>query len=310
MRPANADVLAPIRSSSALATSTVCRRGVFENLGFRVRDGVDGAKEPHVRIADIGPDADVRPGDADERANLARVVHAQLDDSHVRPRRQPDERQRQPDVVVEIPVVSHHAILRFQKRRCHFLRRGLARAAGDRHHFRARRRSNRRRQRLQRDGRIVRPRSSRPRRSASPRDPGRRQRPRRRSRPRQRRSRRRRTARPESRCTPRPEPASANQSIRRRTPAPRPRSRASRPWRRQPIGPSAESLGPRRGLQHARVRSPPRQRLACDGGVVKRQLLVPDHLVLLVPLARHQHQIPGAGEPDGLRDGGATIRDR
>jgi hypothetical protein len=37
-----------------------------------------------VGVADVGPDADVRLGDGDERADFACVIHPQLDDRHVR----------------------------------------------------------------------------------------------------------------------------------------------------------------------------------------------------------------------------------
>ena len=44
-----------------------------------------------------------------------------------------EQRQRQADVVVEIPLVPEHPVPRRQELRRHFLRRGLAGAAGDRH---------------------------------------------------------------------------------------------------------------------------------------------------------------------------------
>ena len=146
---------ATIRSSSALATSTVERRGALENLGLRVGDGVDRREEPQMRLADVGPDPDVRFSDAHQRADFAGVIHPQFDDRDLRPLPQLDERQRQPDVVVEVPAVADHAIPRREKLRRHFLRRGLAGAAGDRHDLRARRAPHRLRQRLQRRRRVV-----------------------------------------------------------------------------------------------------------------------------------------------------------
>ena len=63
-------------------------------------------EEPEVRVADVGPDADVRLGDADERADFARVIHPELDDRHVRPVPQLQQRQRQTDVVVQVAPCS------------------------------------------------------------------------------------------------------------------------------------------------------------------------------------------------------------
>ena len=69
--------------------------------------------------------------------------------------RSSDQRQRQPDVVVEIAPVADHAIPRREKLAGHFLRRGLARAAGNGHDLGARFAPNRVPQRLQRHGRVV-----------------------------------------------------------------------------------------------------------------------------------------------------------
>ena len=96
------------------------------------------AKKPEMRLADVRPHPDVRLGDAHQRADLAGVIHPQFDDRNLRPLPQLDQRQRQPDVVVEVPAVADHPVARREKLRRHFLRRGLARAAGDRHDLRAR----------------------------------------------------------------------------------------------------------------------------------------------------------------------------
>ena len=129
-----------IRASSALATSSVVGRCVLENLRLGVGDRVRRGEEPEVRVADVGPHADVRLGDADQRADFAGVIHAQLDDRDVRLVPQLEQRERQADVVVEIPLVPEHAVPRAQELRRHFLRRGLAGAAGDRHDSARRRR--------------------------------------------------------------------------------------------------------------------------------------------------------------------------
>ena len=137
-RPRNAPIRAAIRGSSALATSSVDGVGALEDLGLGVGDRVERREEAEVRLADVRPDPHVRLGDAHQRADLPGVIHAQLDDGDLRPLPQLDERQRQPDVVVEIPAVADDAVPRREKLARHFLRRGLAGAAGNRHDLRAR----------------------------------------------------------------------------------------------------------------------------------------------------------------------------
>ena len=61
--------------------------GALEDLGLRVGDRVDRLEEPEMRVADVGPHAHVGLGDADQRADLARMIHAELDDRDLRPRR-------------------------------------------------------------------------------------------------------------------------------------------------------------------------------------------------------------------------------
>ena len=116
-----------ILSSSAFATSTVAGVGAFEDLGLRVGDGIDRVKESQMRFADVGPHPYVRFGDAYQRADFAGVIHPQFDDGNLRPLPQLDERQRQPDVVVEVSPVANDAVPRREKLPRHFLRRGLAR---------------------------------------------------------------------------------------------------------------------------------------------------------------------------------------
>ncbi len=154
-RPRNAPIRAAIRGSSALATSSVEATGSFQDLGLGVGDRVERGKEAEVRLAHVGPDPDVRLGDAHQRADLPRVIHAQFDDGHFRPPPQLDQGQRQTNVVVEIPAVADHAVPRLEKVARHVLGRGLAGAAGDRHDLRARRPADAVRQRLQRLGGVV-----------------------------------------------------------------------------------------------------------------------------------------------------------
>ena len=109
----------------------------LEDLGFRRRHRVARAEVADVRVADVDPDADVRLGDADERPNLAGVIHAELDDGDIRGVDELGQRERQADVVVEVAAVAVDAEARRQQVGRHFLRRRLAGAAGDRDDLRA-----------------------------------------------------------------------------------------------------------------------------------------------------------------------------
>ena len=122
------------------------RRGVLEDLGLGVGDRIRRGEEPEVRVADVGPDADVRLRDADERPDLAGMIHAELDHCHLRSGPQLEQRERQADVVVQVPLVPEHPVASRQELRRDFLRRRLAGAAGDRDDpgCRTRRRTSRR----------------------------------------------------------------------------------------------------------------------------------------------------------------------
>ena len=115
------------RGSSALATSTSSARACSRISALASAIASADAKKPEVRVADVGPDADLRLGDADERADLARMIHAELDDRDVRSRPQLEQRQRQADVVVQVALVPEHPVPRRQELRRDFLRRRLAR---------------------------------------------------------------------------------------------------------------------------------------------------------------------------------------
>ena len=103
-----------------------------------------------MRFAHVRPDTDVGFGDRHQRANLSGCTHAQFHDRHLRTRPQLEQRQRQADVIVQVALVPERPVPQRQKRRGHFLRRRLSRAAGDRHDARARLPANIPRQRLQR----------------------------------------------------------------------------------------------------------------------------------------------------------------
>ena len=84
-RPRNAPIRAAIRGSSALATSSVDAAAPSRIFGLRVGDRVERGEEAEMRFADVRPHADVRLGDAHQRADLPGVIHAQFDDGHLRP---------------------------------------------------------------------------------------------------------------------------------------------------------------------------------------------------------------------------------
>ncbi len=108
------------------------RAGLVEDLGLGICDRIRGREESDVRVSDIGPHADVRLGNFDEPSDFSRVIHAQLHHRDVRPRRQLEQRERQADVVVQVPGVAIHRVSRREERRRCFLRRRLARASRNR----------------------------------------------------------------------------------------------------------------------------------------------------------------------------------
>jgi hypothetical protein len=113
----------------------VVRLCSFENLGLRIGNRIRRREEADMRIADVGPDADVGIGNRDQRADLPCVIHPEFHDRDIRLVAQLQQRQRQADVIVQIPLVLHDAVRRGQKVRNRVLRRGLARAARNRDHL-------------------------------------------------------------------------------------------------------------------------------------------------------------------------------
>ena len=268
--------------------------GAFQDLGLRRRRCASAdAEVADVRIADVGPHPHVRLGDPDEHANFARVVHAELHHRHVRAVPQLQQRQRQPEVVVQVPGVLHHRERAFEQRRHRLLRGRLPGAAGNRHHPCA-----------PTARRTARPSScsaavvSATCTTAAGASAGRSNRgwPRRRDAPCPRRRARTRARRARRRW--------------RRTPG-RARSSASRSRTR--VGSTSESpaitrpfmaVAMRAAVRTVRVAAPPtppsslrpasRQGCSCHGDVVERQHAIANLLVLLVPLAGDQHEIAGA----------------
>ena len=84
-----------------------------------------------MHVADICDDGDLRLDDLAEVADLAEVVHARFDDRDLMLARQLQHRLGHAEVGVEVALRLDGAKLPRQHARDHFLRRGLADAAGD-----------------------------------------------------------------------------------------------------------------------------------------------------------------------------------
>jgi hypothetical protein len=86
-----------------------------------------------VRGRHVGDRADRGAGDARQRVDLPGVVHAELDHQRLVARLEPEDRQREPDVVVQVPRRAPHAPARgLEHARAQLLGGGLAVRAGDR----------------------------------------------------------------------------------------------------------------------------------------------------------------------------------
>ena len=103
-----------------------------QDLGLFVGDRLDRAEIADMRLLHRGDDRDMRPREAGQRRDLARMVHADLGDAERGVRRQTRQRQRQAPMVVVRRDRGVRAAERRQDGAQHLLRRGLADAAGDR----------------------------------------------------------------------------------------------------------------------------------------------------------------------------------
>ena len=84
-------------------------RGTLENFGFGVCDRIRRSEEADVGVAHICPYAQLWLGNGDKRADFARMIHAQFHHRDVRLLSKLQQRQRQADVIVQVPLVLHHA---------------------------------------------------------------------------------------------------------------------------------------------------------------------------------------------------------
>jgi hypothetical protein len=99
-----------------------------------MRDRFDAGHEFLVFALRIVDQAHRRLGDRSQLRDLARMIHAQLDDCGLVRGFQPDQRQRHADVVIQVAAGRQVLLgteLGGQDGRDHFLDRGLAIAAGD-----------------------------------------------------------------------------------------------------------------------------------------------------------------------------------
>ena len=97
---------------------------------------VDGLEVAQMCRTDVRHHADVRRGGLGQRLHLARVIDSDLDDGRAGLVRDPQERQRQAVLVVEVAFRPRHRQGFGQQRRRDLLRGRLSATAGDRDHGR------------------------------------------------------------------------------------------------------------------------------------------------------------------------------
>ena len=85
----------------------VAGAGLFKDFGLRVGNRIGRFEEPHVRVADVGPHACSGSAMPISVRISPRMIHAELDDSDLRPRPQLEERERKADMVVEVALVRN-----------------------------------------------------------------------------------------------------------------------------------------------------------------------------------------------------------
>ncbi len=105
-----------------------------EDLALGAGHRVDRAETREVRALGVIDEGDRGAGETGQIVDLARAVHAHLDDRRMVRRMQLEQRQRHADVVVEVARCRQHRMLaeiRAQDGGAHLLDGGLAIAAGD-----------------------------------------------------------------------------------------------------------------------------------------------------------------------------------
>ena len=109
------------------------RRHARDDLGLGAGDVLARAEEPDMRGADLGDDAVGRLGDARERLDLPRAVHAHLEHEHLRVGGRRENGERQADEAVEVALGGVHAVGRGEQVAQDLLRGGLAHRSCDAH---------------------------------------------------------------------------------------------------------------------------------------------------------------------------------
>ena len=94
-------------------------------------DSLLGLEEFEMRSADVRQHADVRLGDVTQGGDFTRMIRTHLDDQKLGVIRTVENRQRQPDVVVEVPFRRVGLSGLGEKSLQQLLRRRLARRTGD-----------------------------------------------------------------------------------------------------------------------------------------------------------------------------------
>src|SRR5262245_60413615 len=104
----------------------------LENLRLCIRNRVGGFEEAEMRVADVRPDTHVGVCNRHKRADLPGVIHPQFHHRDVGPVSELHQRERQADVIVQVPLVLDDAVRLGEEVRNRVLRRRLSRAAGNR----------------------------------------------------------------------------------------------------------------------------------------------------------------------------------
>ncbi len=120
----------PSRRHDRHAARGKCR----DRLGVRLRDALDGAQQLEVLGADVRDDGDVGPGDRGQVGDVARLARAHLVDGETCVFGRVQHRQRQADLVVAVARVGVGLAGARQDAEQQGFHRGLAVAAGQRHH--------------------------------------------------------------------------------------------------------------------------------------------------------------------------------
>ena len=112
------------------------RRQRLEQLALGLLDRLERPDPRQVDRLHGGDDPDRRPGHRRQLGDLATDVHAHLEDGRLVLRAEPEQRQRQPDLVVHVALGPQRPARRPEDRRGRLLRRGLGDAPRDADHER------------------------------------------------------------------------------------------------------------------------------------------------------------------------------